>query len=378
MARGLGAPSCHERHFPLSITDRNIWLAAPLPYGALHEKDDRKTMVSFLKTSLCAVALGCLASAAHAQETPTLTIYTYDAFAASWGPGPALKEAFETQCGCTLDVVATDSSIGSLRRAQLEGDSTSADIILGLDTATLGEGKATGLFIEHGLEFSGLDLPLDWSDPVFAPVDYGYFAFVYNTETVPNPPTSFEELIALPDDFKIVIQDPRASTTGLGLVLWIKAAYGDRALEIWQGLAPHVLTVASGWSESYDLFLAGEADMVHSFTTSPAYHLIAEDDDRFAAAKFAEGHYTQIEVAGILASSPNIDLAKDFLTFLVSPEAQAIIPTTNWMYPVTEPAGGLEPGFAEMIDPSPALLLDADAVTANTRAWIEEAFSALR
>lgn len=335
-------------------------------------------MVSFVNYSLCAVALGCLASAAHAQETPTLTIYTYDAFAASWGPGPALKQAFEAECDCTLDFVATDSSIGSLRRAQLEGATTSADIILGLDTATIGEGKATGLFVEHNLEFPGLDLPLDWADPVFAPVDYGYFAFVYNKELIPNPPTSFQELIALPDEFKIVIQDPRASTPGLGLVLWVKAAYGERALEIWDGLAPHILTVTNGWSESYDLFLSGEADMVLSYTTSPAYHLIAEDDDRFAAAKFSEGHYTQIEVAGILASSPHVELAKDFLNFLVSPQAQAIIPTTNWMYPVTEPIGGLEPGFAELIDPSPALLLDADDVTANTRAWIEEAFSALR
>lgn len=339
---------------------------------------DGQTMVRFDKLSLCAVALGALALPAHTQETPVLTVYTYDAFAASWGPGPALKEAFEAECACTIDFVAADSSIGALRRAQLEGADTTADIILGLDTATIGEGKASGLFVEHGLEFAGLDLPLDWADPVFAPVDYGYFAFVYNTEEIETPPSSFEELAALPSDFKIVIQDPRASTPGLGLVLWIKAAYGDRASEIWDGIAPNVLTVTSGWSESYDLFLSGEADMVLSYTTSPAYHIIAEDDHRYAAAKFDEGHYTQIEVAGILASSPNIDLARDFLSFMVTPRAQAIIPTTNWMYPVIEPEGGLEPGFADMIDPSPALLLDPEAVAQNTRAWIDEAFASLR
>ena len=161
-------------------------------------------------------------------------------------------------------------------------------------------------------------------------------------------------------------------------MLWIKAVYGDRALEIWEGIAPNILTVTNGWSESYDLFLSGEADMVLSYTTSPAYHVVAEDDHRYAATKFDEGHYTQIEVAGILASSPNIELAQEFLGWLVTPEAQAIIPTTNWMYPVIEPEGGVEEGFNAMIDPSPALLLDADEVAANTRAWIDEAFSALR
>lgn len=335
-------------------------------------------MVRFEHLSLVAVALGALALPAQAQELPTLTVYTYDAFAAEWGPAPGLKEGFEAHCECTIDFVTADSSIGALRRAQLEGSSTSADIILGLDTATLGEGKATGLFTEHGLTLDGLDIPLDWADPIFVPVDYGYFAFVYDTEQLREPPTSFEELAALPSDFKIVIQDPRASTPGLGLILWIKAVYGDRAAEIWEAIAPNVLTVTNGWSESYDLFLAGEADMVLSYTTSPAYHVVAEDEHRYAAAKFEEGHYTQIEVAGILASSPNVDLAREFLAWLVTPEAQAVIPTTNWMYPVVEPEGGLAPGFEAMIDPSPALLLDAETVTENTRAWIDEAFSALR
>lgn len=335
-------------------------------------------MTRLIPLSLCAVAFGCLASAVHAQETPTLTIYTYDAFAADWGPGPALKEGFQARCDCTLDFIATDSSIGALRRAQLEGAETDADIILGLDTATIGEGKATGLFTEHGLDLPDLDIPLEWTDDIFVPFDYGYFAFVYDTENLETPPENFEELTAMPDDFKIVIQDPRASTPGLGLVLWIKAAYGEDANEVWADLAPHVLTVTNSWSESYDLFLSGEADMVLSYTTSPAYHLIAEGEDRYAAAKFDEGHYTQIEAAGILASSPNQDLARDFLSWLVTPEAQAVIPTTNWMYPVTEPKGGLEPGFDEMISPDPALLLDSETVTENTRAWIEEAFAQLR
>ena len=47
---------------------------------------------------------------------------------------------------------------------------------------------------------------------------------------------------------------------------------------IWAGLADNIVTVTPGWSEAYGLFLEGEADMVLSYTTSPAYHLIAEED----------------------------------------------------------------------------------------------------
>ena len=109
---------------------------------------------------------------------------------------------------------------------------------------------------------------------------------------------------------QILIQDPRSSTPGLGLLLWVKAAYGDEAPAIWAALADNIVTVTPGWSEAYGLFLEGEADMVLSYTTSPAYHLIAEDDATKAAAPFTEGHYLQVEVAGKLAATDQPDLAR--------------------------------------------------------------------
>lgn len=314
---------------------------------------------------------------AAAQQQPALTVYTYDAFAADWGPGPQLKAGFEATCGCTIDFVATDSSTGALRRVQLEGATTSADLIVGLDTATSGEARATGLFAPHGLDLGGLDLPMTWTDPEFVPFDYGYFAFVYDKDRVENPPASFEELIAMPESFKIVIEDPRSDTPGLGLVLWVKELYGDRAPEIWKGLKPHIVTLARGWSEAYALFLKGEADMAFSYTTSPAYHAIEENDPSYAAADFGR-FYAQVEVAGILASSPHQELAKDFLRYLTSPEAQKIVATTNWMYPVADVGDSLPPAFGDLVRPAETLLMDEGTVTANKDAWIAEALAALQ
>lgn len=335
-------------------------------------------MLALALTATLALAL----PAARAQDTaagkPTLTVYTYDAFAADWGPGPQLKKGFEADCGCTLDFVAADSSIGALRKVQLEGAATKADIVLGLDTAMVDEAKATGLFASHTVDTAKLAVPTGWSDPAFVPFDYGYFAFVYNKTKLANPPTSFEQLIAKPKDFKIVIEDPRSSTPGLGLVLWIKAAYGDKAGDIWAGLAPHIVTMTPDWSSAYSLFLKGEADMVLSYTTSPAYHKVAESDDNYAAAAFKEGHYMQIEVAGILKSSKHQDLANRFLSYLISQKAQAIIPHTNWMYPVAKLDAGTPAGFDGLVAPDPVLLLNDQTVQQNKAAWIEQALAALR
>ena len=128
-------------------------------------------MVKF--TSIArAVLSGLIAGPAIAQDAPKLTIYTYDGFAAEWGPGPSLKAGFEAICGgCTVDFIAADSSIGTLRRVQLEGETTGADLIVGLDTAIAGEARATGLFAEHELDLSHLALPTEWTDTTFVPVE---------------------------------------------------------------------------------------------------------------------------------------------------------------------------------------------------------------
>lgn len=334
-------------------------------------------MVKFAPLAL-AVLAGLFAAPASAEEAPILRIYTYDSFTAEWGPAPALKEGFEAICGgCIVEWVGADSSIGTLRRVQLEGDTTQADIILGLDTAIAGEARATGLFADHGLDLSALDLPQTWTDEQFVPFDYAHFAFVYDRDNVTNPPASFEELIALPDDFKIVVQDPRSATPGLGLVLWIAAAYGDQAPEIWAGLKPHILTVTREWSESYSLFLEGEADMALSYSSSPAYHIIAEDDDTIHAALFEEGHLAQTEVAGILKSSDQQELARDFLAYLTG-EGQKLIPSTNWMFPVADIGDELDPAFATLPQPETTLVLSDEEIAANSQRWIDEMLAAVQ
>jgi thiamine transport system substrate-binding protein len=309
-----------------------------------------------------------------AAQTPVLTVYTYDSFISDWGPGPAIQAAFQAQCNCTLEFVGAGDGAALLARLLLEGPRTEADIVLGLDTNLTARASASGLFTPHGMTAT-FDLPITWDDPLFMPFDWGYFAFVHDVNLVPEPPASFEALIA--SDLSVVIQDPRSSTPGLGLLMWVKSAYGDRAAEIWAGLAPRILTVTSGWSEAYGLFLDGEADMVLSYTTSPAYHLIAEEDASKAAAPFTEGHYMQVEVAGIVAGTEQLDLAQQFMAFMVSEGFQSVIPTTNWMYPAVTPVDGLPDGFETLLAPEITLLFSADDAANLRDAALDEWLTAL-
>ena len=311
-----------------------------------------------MKTSLAAgfVLLATMAGAETSKENPVLTVLTYDSFVSEWGPGPVIEKAFEATCACDLRLVGAGDGAALLARVQLEGTATEADVVLGLDTSLTAQAAATGLFAPHR-QPGPWDVPVAWDDPLFLPFDWGWFAFVHDTTRLATPPASLAELAA--SETKIVIQDPRSSTPGLGLLLWVEAAYGDKAPQIWADLADNIVTVTPGWSEAYGLFLEGEADMVLSYTTSPAYHLIAEADATKAAATFAEGHYLQIEVAGKLAATDAPDLADRFLAFVGSDAFQSAIPVTNWMYPARTPAAGLPAGFDTLIRPAKSLLFTA-------------------
>ncbi len=312
----------------------------------------------------------CLPFGSVAAET--LTVYTYDSFVSDWGPGPQIKAAFEAECGCTLEFVSAGDGAAVLSRLRLEGARTEADVVLGLDNSLMEQARATGLFAPLATAPEGLALPVAWADDTFVPYDWGYLGFVYDNTKLSDVPDSFEALAA--SNLSIVIQDPRSSTPGLGLVLWVKAAYGDSAASIWQGLSDNIVTVTKGWSEAYGMFLEGEADLVLSYTTSPAYHLIAEDDPSKSAAQFSEGHYLQVEVAAKLASSDQQALADAFLAFITTDAFQRVIPETNWMYPATYTA--VPEGFEQMISPAPVVgpLTISDA---NRKAAVDEWVRAL-
>lgn len=314
-----------------------------------------------------ALATGLFAASTALAETPVLTIYTYDSFDTEWGPGPAVETAFEEVCACDLQFVAAGDGASLLARIKLEGARTKADVVLGLDNNLIAAARDSGLFAPSGIS-ADYALPIKWKDDTFVPFDWGYFAFVKNAGL--DAPTDFKALAE--SDLKIIIQDPRSSTPGLGLLMWVKAAYGDDAPAVWEALSDNIVTVTKGWSEAYGLFLEGESDMVLSYTTSPAYHLIAEEDDSKNVAAFSEGHYLQVEVAAKIAGTDQPELADRFLAFMLSDAFQTIIPTTNWMYPAITPTGGLPEGFETLVTPDKALMTPlADAPQMREEALAE-------
>ena len=303
------------------------------------------------------LAASLLATSAFAEP---LTIYAPDYFGSDWGPGPAIKAAFEETCDCEIEYVTGDL----LPRLLLEGARTNADIAIGFNSDVTKKARDSGLFAPHNVDMSPLTLPLDWNDETFLPFNWGYTAFVYDNTKITNPPSSFAELVNSDEDWKIAIQDPRTSISGLALVLWGKQVFGDQAEAEWAKLAPKVTTVTKGWSEAYGMFTDGEVDMVLSYTTSPAYHIIAEDDQTKSAAIFDEGHYFMVELAAKLKTTDQPELADQFMAFIMDEKFQSLIPTANWSYPAALPKDQWPEAFSELNYPEKAIFLNEDEAAA--------------
>ncbi len=321
-----------------------------------------KTIIIFLTTLFISFSI-------YAEK---LTIYTYDSFVSEWGPGPIIEKIFEEKHNADIEFVAVDSAATLLNKVILEGDTSKADIVLGLDMNLFDLAEQSELFTTHNINDINnlINLPLKWESNKFVPYNYGYFSFVYNEANLATPPKSMDELINS-TNARIVIQDPRTSTPGLGLLTWMKALYGDKAGDEWKKLNKKIISVTKGWTDAYyNFFMAGEADMVLSYTTSPAAHIMFEERYDILATTFEEGNYITIEFAGILNNSQNKDLANKFLNFMLSKEFQSVIPSTNIMYPVTN-IKDLPEAFDKLDVPN-FIQMDPKEINNNKEKWIDE------
>lgn len=324
----------------------------------------------------CVLLLAMVAVFGAAKE---LVVYTYDSFA-SWGPAKAIEEKFEAMFpDVDLVWVAVGDSSEMLARliAELRLGTTQADVFLGLADVELPRALANEVFLPYDPEkipnLSNVPTTLifDRTGHVL-PYDHGYVTFVYDSELLPEElvPKSLDDLLQPELRGKIILIDPRTSSPGLSFLLWTIAHYGEGWLDYWRKLIPNVLTITKGWSEAYDLFLAGEAPLVLSYSTDTAYSYIEHGSLRYRVIAPDGEAYRQVEGMGIVRGTDEPELAHAFLNLVLSVEIQELIPTTQWMFPVNAKAK-LPAGYEYAVIPEKPVSLDPELVGEKLEEWLE-------
>ncbi|TXT42494.1 MAG: thiamine transport system substrate-binding protein [Spirochaetes bacterium] len=269
------------------------------------------------------------------QDSKPLIVWTYDSFVSEWGPAAKLSQLFKEKTGLDLEFVSKGDGGALLGVLLSHGKEADADIVVGLDDRLAQRALDSGLFAvmqPSNMENIASTWKVDEKNRL-VPFDYGNFALIWDSESDIPPPKSLEDLTLPAYRKKLILMDPRTSTPGLGFLAWTQAIYGAEWKDYWRRLAPSILVMTPGWDTGYGLFTKGEAPLVLSYSTSPAYHKAYEATERYETLVFEQGHTAQIELAGILAQGKRKKDSEKFINFLLSPEAQALLPETQWMYP---------------------------------------------
>src|SRR5690606_39781093 len=94
-------------------------------------------------------------------------------------------------------------------------------------------------------------------------------------------------------------------------------------------------TLFRSWSDAYYVDFsgsegAGPRPLALSYSSSPAAE-VPEDGSAPRTGALLDTCFRQTEYAGVLAGAENVDGAREFIDFLLSPQVQADIPGSMYM-----------------------------------------------
>lgn len=325
----------------------------------------------------------CTTSSSNESSSPvpvTVRVLTHDSFALT----ESLVTDFEAATGITVEFIAAGDAGEVVNRAVLASGNPDGDVVFGVDTTLLSRAIEADVFDPYVA-----DAPLDpdliaAGEGVVTPIDDGDVCIniddAWFAERGVPAPTTLEDLVDPTYADLLVVTNPATSSPGLAFLLATIARFGEGWGEYWQKLRDNGVQVVNGWSEAYlGEFTAGggggDRPLVVSYATSPPAEIVYAADpkpERPSTSVMLDGCFRQVEFAGVLRGSPHPQEAREVVDWLVSPEVQADIPLSMFVFPARRdtPLPEVFERFAQR--PVEPLTLDAETIAQNRSVWVEQ------
>lgn len=315
---------------------------------------DRGRSVAAALAVTVAVLPGVLAACSSSDDeagdaeaaTPTVRLLTYDSFALP----EAAAAAFEERYGARIEVVATGDSGSMLTGALLSAGDPEADVIFGIDDTSATRALSEPLLDpvdpstleavpeQYLLAGDGADLlvPIDTGD-VCMNLDASWFA-----EQGLAVPTTLEQLTEPAYRDLVVVPSPVTSSPGLALLIGTVDRFGEDGWRAyWAALEANGVRVRPSWDDAYysDYTVSGgDRPIVLSYASSPPAEVVFSEGERTepASTVMLDSCTSQVEYAGVLAGTPEPELAQQLVAFMVDETWQRELPLTNFVFPVLD------------------------------------------
>ena len=298
-----------------------------------HTNSNRFTRRKFLKgVNLAATAavLVSFAGAAIAQEDPRLKRakekgkITWYSAAFPENMREALAKGFTDKTGIELSIYAGGGNqIVSRLRTERKTGAYNVDVIDGGDIDVFGGMIKDGILKAYNPKSADAIHP-DFKDSqgyyygmYFWTLLLQYNTNFYNKDTAPK---SFADLIDPRFKGKVVISDPARSTAGLGFIKSMVTWKGWPWVEGFLKNEPLVISISSGIQPAV---VSGERPI--SMQTTQFYSKNLEEGGPVALAT-NEFLFGSPDVVGLVTKGPNPDGAELLAEYLISKEAQQMIP----------------------------------------------------
>lgn len=259
-----------------------------------------------------------------------------------------------------------------------EKDNPKADLVIGVDNSFGLDILDAGVLVPYkpkNIRYAKSNLVFDNTYNLI-PFDYGFVTINYNSEKLKDTtiPKSMKDLSSNIYEKRLALISPLTSSTGRIFLFETIARYGeDGYLNFWKSIKPSITNITSGWSDAYyGLYVQGESDLVISYSTSPAVHVIYDNTDKYKSILFDDKAYIQVEACGIIKNSGNVDFAKLAVDYILSKDFQEMIPDNQFMYPVNAEADIPEVFRKYAPVPSDTMLLETAYIKDNIDKWLED------
>lgn len=337
----------------------------------------RHALIPLLTLTLMAAGCSLGGGSDDAEESKEVVLVTHESFTLP----DDLITTFETRSGYTLKVQA-DGDAGTLtNKLVLTKDNPTGDVSFGVDNTFAGRALAEGVFADYTpaelpAGVASYDLPGDGGSHL-TPVDIGNVCVNIDTtwfasHGVPEP-TGLDDLTKPAYADLFVTPGAATSSPGMAFLLATIAKYGDGWTDYWRQLLANGTEITDGWSEAYEVDFtqgggSGERPIVLSYDSSPAFTIA--DDGSSTTKALLDTCFTQVEYAGVLAGAENGAGAQAFVDFLLSPDVQAALPESMYVFPVADGTPLPADWAAHATRPSAPLAVAPDEIDQNRDEWL--------
>ena len=318
---------------------------------------------TLLAASFVVAVTACSSSSSNSSidATPNeVTLLAYDAFT----PQEGIFDAFTAATGAKVKVVTGGDSGVLISKAILTAGTPEGDVLWGLDNTLLSRAQKAELLTSY------------------EPVDTGDICVNYDKQWFASrniaPPTSLEDLALPAYKNLLVVQDPVASSPGLGFLLGTIAHFGvDKWQNYWKSLKENGVRVSPDWTSAYTIDFSGSSGkgkypLVISYGSSPpAEVLYAEKPiDTPPTAVIESTCFRQTEYVGALRGTRNPNLAAKLISYLLDVPFQESMPLSLFVFPVNKKAALPELFTKFAVAPKNPLTLDPTDIENNRDAWL--------